>query len=70
MEKQFTPGVGDPAPNQQDHVVPADAKCPFSGDGHKHTTAGGRGNANWWPNQLNRKILNQNSPLTDPMDKG
>jgi len=23
----------------------------------------------WWPNQLNLKILNQNSPLTDPMGK-
>ena len=24
-------------------------------------------NADWWPNQLNLKILNQNSPLSDPM---
>ena len=73
MEKQFTPGVGDPAPNQQEHILPSaaeptEAKCPFSGGAHKHTSAGGQGNANWWPNQLNLKILHQRSPLSDPMD--
>ena len=68
MEKQFTPGVGDPAPNQPEHILP-EAKCPFTSGGPRHTTAGGAGNANWWPNQLNLKILNQNSPLSDPMDK-
>ena len=26
-------------------------------------------NADWWPNQLNLKILHQHSPLSDPMDK-
>jgi catalase-peroxidase len=26
-------------------------------------------NADWWPNQLNLKILHQNSPLSDPMGK-
>jgi catalase-peroxidase len=69
MEKQFTPGVGDPAPNQQEHILPTEAKCPFSGGALKHTTAGGPGNANWWPNQLNLKILHQHSSLSDPMDK-
>jgi catalase-peroxidase len=69
MEKQFTPGVGDPAPNQQEHIVPAAAGCPFSGGAPKHTVAGSAGNANWWPNQLNLKILHQRSPLSDPMAK-
>jgi catalase-peroxidase len=41
-----------------------EAKCPF-----RHTQAGAPTNANWWPNQLNVKILHQNSPLSDPMDK-
>jgi len=41
-----------------------EAKCPF-----RHTQAAAPGNASWWPNQLNLKILNQNSPLSDPMDK-
>jgi catalase-peroxidase len=69
MEKQFTPGVGDPAPNQQEHILPNDAKCPFSGGARQHTLAGGPGNANWWPNQLNLRILHQHSSLSDPMDK-
>lgn len=45
-----------------------EAKCPFTGDGPKTAIAGTPTNANWWPNALNLKILNQNSPLTDPMD--
>jgi catalase-peroxidase len=67
MEKQFTPGVGDPAPHQQEHILPTEAKCPFSNGARKHTLAGGPGNANWWPNQLNLKILHQHSSLSDPM---
>jgi len=27
-------------------------------------------NAAWWPNQLNLKLLNQQSPLTNPMEEG
>jgi catalase-peroxidase len=41
-----------------------EAKCPFI-----HTAAGATVNADWWPNQLNLKILHKNSPLSDPMDK-
>ena len=44
-----------------------DSKCPFAGASSKHTLAGATINADWWPNQLNVKILNQNSPLSDPM---
>jgi catalase-peroxidase len=29
-----------------------------------------RSNRDWWPNQLNLRILNQNSPLVDPMGEG
>ncbi len=42
-------------------------KCPFSGGQHATTAVGGRSNRDWWPNQLNLKILNQNSPRVDPM---
>jgi catalase-peroxidase len=41
-----------------------EAKCPFI-----HTSAGATANADWWPKQLNLKILHQHSPLSDPMDK-
>lgn len=44
-----------------------DAKCPFTGDGPKTAIAGTPTNASWWPNALNIKLLNQNSPLTNPM---
>ena len=45
-----------------------DAKCPFSGGANKQAVAGGaRSNADWWPNQLNLKILHQHSVLSDPM---
>ncbi len=37
-------------------------KCPVM-----HTTFGVRSNGDWWPNQLNLKILHQNSSLSDPM---
>jgi len=40
------------------------SKCPMSG---ANTTIGARSNQDWWPEQLNLKILNQNSPLVDPM---
>ncbi|WP_407156179.1 catalase/peroxidase HPI [Bradyrhizobium sp. STM 3557] len=44
-------------------------KCPFSGALRIPTAAGSWSNRDWWPNQLNLKILHQNSPLTDPMGK-
>ncbi len=40
-----------------------DITCPMMG----RTTAGTRLNRDWWPNQLNLKVLHQNSPLSDPM---
>ncbi len=46
-----------------------ETKCPFPGGAGKHTMAGATTNANWWPNQLNLKILHQHSPMSNPMDK-
>jgi len=39
-----------------------EAKCPF-----KHAAGGGTTNKDWWPNQLNVKILRQHSSLSDPL---
>ena len=36
-------------------------KCPALGGPHKHTAVGTMLNQHWWPNQLNLKILHQNS---------
>ena len=42
-------------------------KCPFQRAVLKPTVAGARLNADWWPNQLNLKILQQHSELSNPM---
>ncbi len=42
----------------------SERKCPVV---HRHTAAGALSNADWWPNQLNLKILHQHSPMSDPM---
>jgi catalase-peroxidase len=41
-----------------------EAKCPFL-----HSTSRGTTSRDWWPNQLNLKVLHQRSSLSDPMDK-
>ena len=44
-------------------------KCPFPTAAFKPSVPRPRTVADWWPEQLNLKILNQNSPLSDPMGK-
>jgi catalase-peroxidase len=44
--------------------------CPVTGAVRKHTAAGARSNHSWWPEALNLKILDQNSPQTNPMGEG
>ncbi|NUO76389.1 MAG: catalase/peroxidase HPI [Lysobacter sp.] len=40
-----------------------EAKCPFN-----HTAGGGTSNRDWWPHQVNLKVLHQQTPQSDPMD--
>ena len=42
----------------------SESKCPVL-----HTAIGSRSNRDWWPNQLNLKVLHQHSPLSNPMGK-
>ncbi len=42
-------------------------RCPVA---HGATNMGMRSNSDWWPNQLNLRILHQNSSLSDPMGEG
>jgi catalase-peroxidase len=44
-----------------------DSKCPFAQGVHAQVTFEGQSNRDWWPNQLNLKVLAQHSALTDPM---
>ena len=44
------------------------SKCPVMAPAkQRHTAAAGLSNADWWPNQLNLKMLHQNAPCTSPM---
>ncbi|MDA3958168.1 catalase/peroxidase HPI [Oceanispirochaeta sp.] len=43
-------------------------KCPVTG-AMSHSAAKGTSNKEWWPNQLNLKILHQNTSKLNPMDK-
>jgi catalase-peroxidase len=61
-ERQFEYAVGEPVPNQ-----PTESKCPFSAGARKNVLTGTHSNEDWWPNQLNLKILHQHSPLSDPL---
>ncbi|MCP5530604.1 MAG: catalase/peroxidase HPI [Opitutaceae bacterium] len=57
------------------HSENSGGKCPFP---HLHGTmpkpghaaVGGPTNRDWWPNQINLRILNQNTELSDPMGRG
>ena len=42
-------------------------KCPVMHGVVPHVTQNTRGNSDWWPNQLNLKILHQHSTKSDPM---
>jgi len=46
------------------------SKCPVMGKQagpYRHTSAGAMSVQSWWPNQLNLKILHQNSAKSNPM---
>ena len=43
------------------------SQCPVQHAAHKPTAIGANSNQSWWPNQLNLRILAQNSSLSNPM---
>ncbi|QRN84758.1 catalase/peroxidase HPI [Clostridia bacterium] len=42
-------------------------RCPVTGKTRKTGTSGGTTNQDWWPNQLNLKILHQNTNKSNPL---
>ncbi len=46
-----------------------ESKCPFAAMHGARTTAATQSNSDWWPNQLNLKILHQHSCKSNPMGK-
>jgi len=64
MDKTLTNTAGAPAPAHQEQTMSTETKCPVI---HGTTNVGMRSNSDWWPNQLNLRILHQNSPKSNPM---
>ena len=50
------------SPHTQEQANPTESKCPVAHGGRKFQT-----NTDWWPNQLDLRVLHQHSPLSDPM---
>ena len=44
-----------------------ESKCPVTGRVSNPVAGGGTSNQEWWPNQLNLKILHQHSSMSNPM---
>jgi catalase-peroxidase len=64
MEKELAVASGA-GTGTLEQTHPTEGKCPVAHGAHRAHT-----NADWWPNQLNLKVLHQNSPVSDPMGKG
>ncbi len=62
MENTLATSSGSVSPETKDKSTLAEAKCPF-GHGARKSHA----NVDWWPNQVNLKVLHQHSSLSDPM---
>ena len=64
----------NPAPAVQADAAKSASKCPVMGHvppaSARNTAAGAMSNADWWPDQLNLKILHQNSLKSNPMGPG
>jgi catalase-peroxidase len=43
------------------------SKCPVTGRTNKAIVGGGKSNIDWWPNQINLRILHQHSKKSNPM---
>ncbi len=46
-----------------------DSKCPVTGRRSRAISGGGTSNRDWWPNQLNLRILHQQDRKSNPMDE-
>ena len=66
MASEITATAGTVAPATE-HTSSTESKCPVTGGAHRRTAAAT--NADWWPNQLDLKILHQHSALSNPMGK-
>jgi catalase-peroxidase len=64
MENTLATSSGSVVPEAKEKNTATESKCPV-GHGARKSYA----NVDWWPNQVNLKVLHQHSPLSDPMGK-
>ncbi|MGO8986607.1 MAG: catalase/peroxidase HPI [Terriglobales bacterium] len=64
MENTLATSSGSVVPEAKQQTTATESKCPVA-----HGARQSYSNADWWPNQLNLKVLHQHSALSDPMDK-
>jgi catalase-peroxidase len=50
-----------------DDLMDNESKCPVTGKARQPVAGGGTSNRDWWPNQLNLRILHQHSAKSSPM---
>src|SRR5450432_2248563 len=61
MENTLASSSGTVSPEEQSKNTSSESKCPFNHGASAPT------NRDWWPNQVNLKVLHQHSGLSDPM---
>ena len=64
MENTLATSSGSVSPETKDKSTLTESQCPFG-----HGVRKSHANVDWWPNQVNLKVLHQHSPLSDPMGK-
>jgi len=64
MENTLASSSGSVVPEAKEKKTTTESKCPVV-----HGTRNSHTNVDWWPNQVNLKILHQHSPKSDPMGK-
>jgi catalase-peroxidase len=62
MENTLATSSGSVVPEAKEKNSATESKCPVAHGARTAPT-----NVDWWPNQLNLKVLHQHSPLSDPM---
>ena len=64
MENTLATSSGSVVPETKEKNTIPESKCPVM-----HGVRKSHANVDWWPNQVNLKVLHQHSPLSDPMGK-
>src|ERR1700724_1354692 len=62
MENTLATSSGSVVPEAKEKNAATESKCPVA-----HGARKSYANVDWWPNQVNLKVLHQHSPLSDPM---